>query len=156
MSAAFVACGLGLAFFALGLRAALPAAEGRAASILLAIAGAAMVCLVFPTDPTGAGGPATLHGRIHDASFVALGAALVSSMAVFGFAFLRRGWRANAVLSWVTVALTVPSFTAKGVLFYFFLAAVLAWCEAAAVRVLRTVRRMDASSPERYRAEKKR
>jgi hypothetical protein len=140
MSAAFVACGLGLGFFARALRAALPGAEGRAASLLLALAGAAMVCLVFPTDPTDAGGPSTLHGRIHDASFVVLGAALVSAMAVFGFAFLRRGWRAHAVLSWVTVGLIVPSFTAKGLVFYFFLAAVLAWCEAAAVRVLRMAR----------------
>jgi hypothetical protein len=142
MTTAFVACGLMLIFFGLGLWQAFHATRsGRVASILLALAGLAMAFLAFPTDPTSSAAPATLHGRIHDAAFGSLGAALLLSLAVFGFVFLGRRWRVNVVLSWVTVALVVPSFTVKGFVFYFFLAAVLAWCPAAAVRMLPLARR---------------
>jgi hypothetical protein len=101
------------------------------------MAGFAMTFLAFPTDPTKSAAPATVHGRMHDAAFFALGVALLASLAVFGLVFLREKWRANAVISWVTVALIVPSFIVKGIVFYFFLVAVLAWCEAAAFRLLR-------------------
>lgn len=153
MAAAFVACGLMLAFLALGLRRAFHAGPaGRTASVLLAMAGCAMALLAFATDPTNSTAPATLHGRIHDTAFAVLGVTLLASLAIFGLVFLRaRGWRVSAVLSWVTVALIVPSFTVKGIVFYFFLAAILAWCETVALRLLRTARVMDGSAPAGYR-----
>jgi hypothetical protein len=137
MTMAFVACGLMLVFFAWGLEGVFPRTPARsAASILLALAGFAMTFLAFPTDPTDRTGPATLHGRIHDGAFAVLGGALLVSLAIFGFVFLAGNWRASAVLSWATVALIVPSFLFKGAVFYLFLAAVLAWCETAAFRLL--------------------
>jgi hypothetical protein len=75
---------------------------------------------------------------MHDAAFVVLGVTLLVSLVAFGFIFrTEKKWRANMVVSWVTAALIVPSFIVKGIAFYFFLAACLLWCEAAAVRLLR-------------------
>jgi hypothetical protein len=141
MTAAFVACGLLLVLFAAGLRRAFPAVPASAlAAIFLALAGLAMSFLAFSTDPTNSRGPATLHGRIHDAAFVVLGATLLVSLVAFGFVFRAdRKWSANAVISWVTAASIVPSFTAKGIAFYLFLASYLVWCEAAAIRLLRRI-----------------
>ncbi len=139
MTAAFPASGLLLVFFAFGLRRrfkTVPA--GAAASILLAVAGLAMCLLAFATDPTNSAAPATLHGRIHDAAFAVTGVALLASLVCFGFAFRGDGRRAFAVFSWVAAALIVPSFTVKGIVFYFFPAVFLAWCEAAAVQLLRS------------------
>jgi hypothetical protein len=139
MTAAFLSCGLLLGLFALGLRRSLRTAPaGSAASVLLALAGFAMCFLAFPTDPTNSAVPATLHGRIHDAAFAVTGSALLTSLACFGFAFRGLRKRVSVVFSWMTAALIVPSFTVKGILFYFFLAAFLAWCEAQAVMLLRS------------------
>ncbi|MGD0727743.1 MAG: DUF998 domain-containing protein [Spirochaetia bacterium] len=139
MTAAFIACGVLLLFFAFGLWQAFQAAPvSSAASIFLALAGLAMSFLAFTTDPTNSRAPATLHGRMHDAAFVVLGVTLLVSLVAFGFIFrTEKKWRANMVVSWVTAALIVPSFIVKGIAFYFFLAACLLWCEAAAVRLLR-------------------
>ena len=92
--------------------------------------------LAFPTDPTNSALPATLHGRIHDAAFVALGVTLIASLVAFGFVF-RAGKKGGAgpIISWMTAALIVPAFAVKGIAFYLFLAAFLAWCETAAVRM---------------------
>jgi hypothetical protein len=139
MTAAFPACGLLLVLFSFGLhRGFQKTRAGPAASILLAVAGFAMCLLAFSTDPTNNAGPPTLHGLIHDAAFAVLGCMLLLSLAASGFAFRSRGKWTMAVFSWVTAVLIVPSFTAKGIVFYFFLAAFLAWCEAAAVQLLRS------------------
>ena len=139
MTAAFIACGLVLVFFAFGLRQAFRAAPAAlAASMLLALAGAAMGFLAFPTDPTNSPLPPTLHGRIHDAAFVSLGITLMASFVAFGFVF-RTGKKhgAGTIISWMTAALIVPAFAVKGIAFSFFLAASLAWCETAAIQLLR-------------------
>jgi len=138
MTTAFIAGGLGLSFFAFGLRRAFRAAPAApAASILLALAGLALGFLAFPTDPTDSRQPPTLPGRIHDAAFVALGVTLFASLVVFGFVF-RTGkkWSAGTAVSWLAAALIVPAFAVKGITFYFFLAGSLAWCETAALRLL--------------------
>jgi len=139
MTTAFISCGLVLVFFALGLRRAFHAAPAAsAASVLLALAGLALSFLAFPTDPTNSLQPPSVHGRIHDAAFVSLGATLIPSLVAFGFIF-RTGktrWAAT-VISWATAALIVPAFAIKGITFYFFLAASLTWCEAAGIQLLR-------------------
>ena len=157
MTVTFVISGVMLMAFAWGLRETFPApSAGRAASALLVAAGLAMTLLAFSTDPTDSAAPATLHGRIHDTAFVALGVSMLASLAVFAAVFLRRKWRVNAVLSLVTCALIFPSFTVKGTVFYFFLAAALAWWEAAALRMRHDAPAMDAAAREEYGAEKKR
>jgi Protein of unknown function (DUF998) len=138
MTATFLVCGLILAFFVFGLLREFRSDKGgRTASIFLFLAGLAMCLLAFPTDPTNSAAPATLHGRLHDGAFATVGVALLASMAAFGFVFRRRGQWGTAIFSWGTAALIVPSFTVKGIVFYFFLAAFLAWSEVAALRLLR-------------------
>src|SRR5436309_10446858 len=86
MTAAFLINGLFVIFFAVGLRQALPFMRtSRVASILLLLAGVAMMGLASTTDPTIRTTPATLHGRIHDGCFVALGTTLFPSMLLFGW-----------------------------------------------------------------------
>ena len=77
MTAAFLINGVCVIFFAVGLLRALPSARtSRAAALLLVLAGVAMIGLASTTDPTIRTTPATLHGRIHDGCFVALGMTL--------------------------------------------------------------------------------
>jgi len=142
MTAVFIAGGLALVFLARALRQAFQESRAApAASVLLALAGVAMCLLGFSTDPTDSRALPTLHGRIHDAAFAALGAALMGALLLFGFVFrVKAVPRARTLLSWITAALIVPSFTVKGVAFYFFLAACLAWCETAGFALLRRAR----------------
>ena len=137
MTFTFIVCGVLLAAFALGMyRAHRGTRAGTLASVLLALAGFAMSLLAFPTDPTNRSLPLTWHGVIHDSAFGLMGASLCLSLAAFGLAFRAQGGKLPiAVFSWTTAALVVPSFAVKGIVFYAFLAAFLAWCEAAAFDV---------------------
>jgi len=141
MTTTFVVSGLTIVFLAFGLREGFHTVRAAsAASVLLSLAGLAMSFLAFPADPTNGRAPPTLHGRIHDAAFVALGVMLVASLLTFGFVFrAERKGRTGMLISWMTAALIVPAFVFKGITFYFFLGAFLAWCEAAALRLLRRV-----------------
>jgi hypothetical protein len=135
MTGTFLVCGAAMALFGFGLRTALPNRSGRLGTALLALAGLALAGLAFTTDPTLRSTPATWHGRLHDLSFVLLGLLLMPAMIALGFAF--RGddrWRRYSVYTWGTAALSVPTFALKGIAFYVFLAAVLAWSEAIALR----------------------
>ena len=76
---------------------------------------------------------ATLAGRIHDLSYVALGLTLFPAILLFGGAFRRDpAWRSLSVWTWLTLALAAPAFILKGPAFYVFLAAVLVWVEVVA------------------------
>lgn len=129
MTGAFVVNGLLIGLFALALGQTLPAsAASRLATLLMLLAGLAMCGLAFTTDPTLRSTPATWHGRIHDASFIALGLTLFPSMLAFGFSFLRSpAWRGLGAYTFLTAALAIPTFALKGIAFYIFLAAILAW-----------------------------
>lgn len=136
MTLTFLLAGLMMALFALGLRADLPPAPvSTAGSVLLALAGLALMGLAFTTDPTIRSTPATWHGRLHDASFVVLGLTLLPAMLVLGWAFrLDPRWREVSTYTWATVALAFPTFWLKGAFFYIFLLAVLTWSEVVALR----------------------
>jgi hypothetical protein len=147
MTVTFIACGFLLAVFAFGMHQAYRSTRGGpAASRLLALAGLAMGLLAFPTDPTYRHLPLTWHGLLHDAAFGVLGAALCLSLVAFGLVFrsTTRG-RAIVIFSWATAALVVPSFAVKGIVFYVFLAAFLAWCVTAAFALQR--RAKDETPP---------
>jgi hypothetical protein len=139
MTIVFVLSGSAMALFALGLRTALRRRSGRLGASLLLLAGLALAGLAFTTDPTLRSTPATWHGRLHDLCFVLLGLLLVPAMVVLGFAFKGEDrWRGFPAYSWISAALALPTFALKGVAFYIFLAAVLAWSEAVAIRFVVT------------------
>ena len=102
----------------------------------MCLAGLAMVGLSFTTDPTIRTTPGTLHGRIHDLSFVALGLTLFPSMVALGLAFRADSrWRGWAALTFGALACAAPAFALKGAAFYVFLALILAWITLAARRL---------------------
>ena len=84
----FVASGLLLALFAIGLH--LEVGDGRGSEVgpcLLFVAGAAMALMGFETDPIRRVGPRTLHGLIHDAAFVLFVLALLAALFMLGQRF---------------------------------------------------------------------
>jgi hypothetical protein len=137
MTATFLLSGLLILVFALGLRLSLPRVRSAGIAIwLLVLAGLGMIGLISPTDKTIRTTPATWHGRLHDVSFVVIGLTLMPAMIFLGYVFLKDPrWRNLAIYTWITVALAVPTFWVKGFAFYFFLAAILIWCEVIAFRL---------------------
>jgi hypothetical protein len=95
-----------------------------------------MIGLISPTDKTMDRPLRTWHGILHDASFVVIGLTLMPAMVLLGFVFREdERWKDLSLYTWVTVALAVPTFWMKGLAFYFFLLAVLVWCEVMAFRL---------------------
>ena len=133
MIAAFITGGLLLMLFALGLYRLFPASLGPA---FLFIAGAGLMMLSSLTDPTYTSAPPTLHGQIHDAAYVLLGLGLLPGLFIMARQFGKRPeWHRHAALTWLVLALTLPTFIIKGFTFYIFLLAVLAWYELTAIRI---------------------
>lgn len=141
MTAAFLISGLLIIVFAIGLRLSLPRVRLAAISIwLLIFAGIGMIGLISPTDKTISRPLRTWHGILHDSSFVVIGLTLMPAMVLLGFVFLKdERWKNLAVYTWITVALAVPTFWMKGFAFYFFLLAILLWCELISIRLWKTV-----------------
>lgn len=136
MTAAFFLSGAAMIFFAYGLQLAL---KEKLATTLMMLSGAAMMGLVFTTDPTLSSTSRTWHGLLHDGFFVLLGLTLMPSMLLLGFVFRRKEqWQSLAIYTWCTVALAIPTFWLKGVAFYVFLLAILAWDEVIALRLWTT------------------
>jgi hypothetical protein len=139
MTFTFIVSGLLMALFALGLDRALAGTiVKRIGTALLLFAGIALMGLAFTTDPTHRTTLATWHGRLHDLSFVVLGAALLPAMLLLGMAFHHNlRWRRLGAYTFATAALSAPTFILKGIAFYIFLLAVLAWSEVTALRLYR-------------------
>ncbi|HJS17240.1 MAG TPA: DUF998 domain-containing protein [Anaerolineales bacterium] len=137
MTLTFLICGILMIIFASGFRLGLPRVRLAAISIwLLILAGVGMIGLVSSTDKTLRTTPKTWHGILHDSSFVVIGLTLMPAMILLGFVFRRdERWKNLAVYTWVTVALAIPTFWMKGLAFYFFLLAILVWCEVIAIRL---------------------
>jgi hypothetical protein len=147
MTATFIISGLLIIIFAVGFRLSLPRIPLATISIwLLVLAGIGMIGLISPTDKTMDRPLRTWHGILHDSSFVVIGLTLMPAMVLLGFVFLKdERWKNLAVYTWITVALAVPTFWMKGFAFYFFLLAILFWCEVMAFRLL-SIAAKDASS----------
>ncbi|MCI0550690.1 MAG: DUF998 domain-containing protein [Anaerolineae bacterium] len=137
MTVTFILSGLMMTFFASGLRLSLPPVRpARIGSLLLTLAGLALMGLAFTTDPTLSSTTCTWHGLLHDASFVLVGLTLMPAMILLGFAFLNNEyWNNLSYYTWITVALALPTFWLKGAAFYVFMLAVLIWCEVIAVKL---------------------
>jgi hypothetical protein len=148
MTAGFVASGLLLMLFAVGVQ--FGAAGGRgspAGPAFLFVAGSAMSLMGFETDPIRRTGPRTLHGWVHDLAFVLFAFALLLAL-LFLWRRLRRDapWRGHAIYTLFTGALAVLLLFLPGAAFYAFLVVVLAWFEVTALRLWRTC---VPSSPRR-------
>jgi hypothetical protein len=138
MTVTFLACGPLMSAFAWGLRQQLSDIKGQIGAILLTLAGVAMMGLAFSTDRAITPLPSTWHGWVHDMSFLTLGILIIGAMIMLALSFReRRYWRALALFTWVTFALAIPTFAIKGIVFYAFLAAMLVWNEAAAIKLWR-------------------
>lgn len=137
MTTAFLLSGFMMILFASGLRLSLPPVRpALIGSLLLSLAGVALMGIAFTTDPTLRTTPATWHGRLHDLSFVLLGLTLMPAMIFLGFAFREQPhWSNLSRYTWITVALALPAFWLKGAAFYVFMLAVLIWCEVIALHL---------------------
>lgn len=133
MTLTFFVCGALMAFFAYGLKLALR--DGLATTLLM-LAGVAMMGLIFTSQPTIGRTSYTWHGFLHDAFFVMIGLTLMPGMLLLGGVFRKHaGWRKLSLYTWGTLLLVVPTFWLKGVAFYVFLLAILAWSEVVALRL---------------------
>ncbi len=134
MTATFLICGALMSLFAWGLRGELSDHAGQIGTILMTWAGVAMMGLAFTTDRVITPLPISWHGRLHDMAFMALGLTLIPAMLSLAISFRRyERWKHLAVLTWITFVLAVPTFAIKGLIFYAFLAVILAWNELAAI-----------------------
>jgi hypothetical protein len=135
MQLGFGLSGLLLGGFAWGMRRAFRGSHtGRWAGALMIASGAAMICLVAPTDPTLSAAPPTWHGILHDTAFVLLGLCLLPAIILWGRLFRRQpDWRSLSAFSWLVAGLALPYFVLKGIMVYPFLAGILAWSETAAM-----------------------
>jgi hypothetical protein len=133
----FVASGLLLALFALGLH--LGTTDGRGSRLgpaLLSMAGTAMALMGFETDPIRRVGPRSLHGLIHDAAFVIFVLAFLAAL----FSLWRRfdanpRWRGHARYTLATAILATLLLLLPGVAYYLFILTLLAWIEVTAIRL---------------------
>ena len=136
----FVASGLLLAFFALGLH--LGATNGRGSpfgSALLIVAGTAMALMGFETDPIRRIGPRSLHGLIHDVAYVIFVLAFLGAL----FSLWRRfeadpRWQGHAIYTLATGILAVLLLWLPGVAYYLFIVTLLVWIEVTAIRLWRS------------------
>ena len=133
----FALSGSLLAFFAVGLDRGLTRGS-KAGPALLCVAGLAMALLAFETDPLDRTGPRTLHNFIHDAAFVLFVLSLLPAL----FLLWRRMrkdpfWRGHARYTLATALVASACLVLPGVAYYLFLAAVLAWFEATAIKLRR-------------------
>jgi hypothetical protein len=125
-----------LVVFALGLHRGM-ARGSKVGPALLAVTGAAMVLAGFKTDPDISGGPQSWHGMIHGIAYLLF---VFSLLPAFFFLWWRMRkdppWRGHAVYTLITgAAMVILFFTPWSLSFYFFLALMLAWVEATALRL---------------------
>ncbi len=138
LDATFVVSGTLLMVFAAGLDRGIRRGS-RAGPALLFLSGAAMALLAFETDPIRRTGPRSPHGLVHDASFAVFALSLLLSLF---FMWRRMGgdprWRGHARLTLATALICPPCLVLPGLTYYLFVAAMLLWIEATALRLWRT------------------
>jgi hypothetical protein len=135
----FVISGTLLMLFAAGLHLGVADGRGsRAGPTLLFVAGAAMALMGFGTDPFQSSGPQTLHNLIHDLAFALFLLTLLPALLFLWHLFREDAlWRSHSRYTLATAILTTLLVLLPGVAYYLFLAVVLVWFEATALRLLR-------------------
>jgi Protein of unknown function (DUF998) len=133
----FVLSGILLMLFAAGLHLGTKRGSWIGPALLFT-AGAAMALMGFETDPIRRTGPRTLPGLIHDLAFVLFVLALLPA-----FFFLWRRfredppWRSHGHYTLATGMIATLLLPLPGVAYYLFIAVVLVWFEATALRLWR-------------------
>ena len=133
----FVLSGILLMLFAAGLHLGTKRGSWIGPALLFT-AGAAMALMGFETDPIRRTGPRTLPGLIHDLAFVLFVLALLAA-----FFFLWRRfredppWRGHGRHTLATGMIATSLLPLPGVAYYLFIAVVLVWFEATALRLWR-------------------
>lgn len=140
-----------LVVFALGLHRGV-AGGSKVGPALLAVTGAAFVLSGFKTDPDISAGPQSWHGLIHGIAYLLI---VFSVLPCFFFLWWRMRadprWRLHGLFTLFTGATMVILFLSPWSLsFYFFLALMLAWVEAMALRL----RSVDEGVAEKGGAER--
>ena len=136
----FALSGALLATFAVGLHRGIRGGS-KAGPALLFVAGLAMALLAFETDPIKHTGPRTLHGWVHDASFVLFVLAFTLALFLLWRRMLEDClWRGHARYTLVTAVLAVVLLFLPGVAYYLFLVVVLIWFGATAIKLRRVTR----------------
>lgn len=109
--------------------------------LLLSMVGIAMCGLAFTTDPTIRSTPATIHGMLHDFSFVVLGLALLPGMIFLALSFRKDlRWQGVSTYTFYTTALALPAYFIKGLAFYVFLLSFLIWQEVIAIQTWKQIK----------------
>jgi len=133
----FLISGLLLAVFAAGLHLGTTGGS-RAGPALLFVAGVAMALMGFETDPIQRTGPRTPHGVVHDLAFVVFVLALLPALFFLWQRFRKDpSWQGHARYTLATGIIATFLLLLPGVAYYLFIAAMLAWFEATAVRLWR-------------------
>jgi hypothetical membrane protein len=136
----FALSGVLLAIFAVGLHRGVRSGSKTGPAFLFA-AGLAMSLLAFETDPIEGTGPRTMHGWVHDASFVLFVLALISALFLLWQRMREdRLWRGHARYTFVTAVLAMVLLFLPGVAYYLFLVVVLVWFGTTAVKLRRATR----------------
>ncbi len=136
MTPTFILCGILMSLFAWGLRGQLDDKAGQIGTILMTWAGVALMGLAFSTDRAITPVPMSWHAQLHDLAFMSLGLLLIPAMIMLAVSFQHHErWKTLSMITWIAFALAMPTFTIKGIVFYAFLAVVLAWNELAAARL---------------------
>lgn len=133
-----------LVLFALGLHRGM-AGGSKAGPALLAVTGAAFVLSGFKTDPDISGGPQSWHGMIHGVAYLLIIFSLLPSFFFLGRRMRKDPlWRRHGLYTLITgMTMVVLSFVPGSLAFYFFLALMLLWVEATALRL----RSLTSSTP---------
>jgi hypothetical protein len=136
----FVASGLLLALFALGLHCEVANRRGSTSPgpALLFVAGVAMALMGFRTDPIQRVGPRSLRGLIHDSAFVIFVLAFLAALFFLWWSLRKDArWQRHARYTLATGISAVLLLLLPGVAYYLFLVALLAWIEVTAIRLSR-------------------
>jgi hypothetical protein len=132
----FVFFGACVILFALGLHNGVAGGSKTGPALLVAV-GVAMVFAAFTSDPDISDGPQTWHGVIHGISYLVF---VFTSTPAFFFVWRRMRkdplWRGYGLVTLITGVLCAILFFMPGAAaFYVFLALILAWIEAMAIRL---------------------
>jgi len=137
MNASFVASGASLMAFAVGLRRAVWGGA-KTGSALLSISGLAMAMMAFETDPILREAPRSFHGWIHDVSFAVFAMSFLASTFFLWREFDKDPtWKPHARHTLATGLIAVVCLVLPGVAYYLFVAILLAWIFATAMKLWR-------------------